>query len=275
MKHLHYKVLAYIIKYLHFPVRIKNIFHGFIKNKNIILKTKLKYSNIQIDTNIGDLLAFWLFVDGGYELYYIKPIKGLINNKTMLDIGANIGAYTLTLFKETKEIHAFEAGKKNYEILSKNVHSNSLKNIYLNNKAVSDKDGEKLKIFISPDCGGNNSAYKSQFNSFEEVDTVTIDTYCTEMNVKDIGFIKIDIEGGEFSAIIGAKDTIKKYKPIIFCEFNSNAANLAGWKLTDLYNFITDYGYKSYIITAKSEIVYFGSSGFANDYSENLLFIPD
>ena len=52
------------------------------------------------------------------------------------------------------------------------------------------------------------------FNLLENFLTKKID----DLNLKDIGFIKIDAEGAELKVLIGAKKLIKKYKPTLLIE---------------------------------------------------------
>jgi hypothetical protein len=56
--------------------------------------------------------------------------------------------------------------------------------------------------------------------------------------VKPIHFIKIDIEGYEFKALVGAKDLIQKCKPIILMEYNKICASSMGWSFEELIEWL-------------------------------------
>jgi FkbM family methyltransferase len=75
-------------------------------------------------------------------------------------------------------------------------------------KALSDNNGE---VFISDDSSSGSRVENSLTG--RSIPSVTIDTFVLEQDIKKIDFIKMDIEGSEVPALIGASETIKKYKP--------------------------------------------------------------
>ena len=80
--------------------------------------------------------------------YFKKIIK---KGDIVLDLGANIGYYTLIFAKlvgEVGHVFAFEPDPSNFELLSKNVKENKHENVTLIQKAVSDKN-EKIKLYVS------------------------------------------------------------------------------------------------------------------------------
>ena len=85
---------------------------------------------------------------GDFEKEVIE--KQIKKGDVILDIGANIGFYTLIMAKlvgEKGKVYAFEADPTNFEILKKNVEVNGYKNIVLVNKVVSNKN-EKIKFYV-------------------------------------------------------------------------------------------------------------------------------
>lgn len=55
----------------------------------------------------------------------------------------------------------------------------------------------------------------------------------------DVGFIKIDVEGGEFDVIEGAKDLLKRCKPVIIFEFGKGASEYYGTRPSDIFLLIS------------------------------------
>lgn len=147
-------------------------------------------------------------------------------DKTFIDCGAHMGAYSVLLADSFKEVHAFEAQRRTYFQLCGNVFINEKFNIHTYNKAVTDPAGanQKTDLTIVSEDGGGSTIRKPQPNqtvlSQEKVETVTIDHY----HFTDVGLIKLDIEGNELKALQGARYTLMRnnFPPIIF-EANNDA----------------------------------------------------
>lgn len=130
------------------------------------------------------------------------------DNEDYLDLGAYNGDTVLKFLEKTKKynsITALEPDIKNFRKLQKNIES--LENVTLINKAVSDKSG---KICFST-AGGRNSRVGGE----SEILATSID----DLN-KDFTFIKFDVEGQELSAIKGAVNTIKKHPKMLISAYH-------------------------------------------------------
>jgi len=149
------------------------------------------------------------------ELNYLKTLE--LENSICFDIGANIGYWAKYLLKisQVKELHCFEPDKQTCEILGKNI--SDYNNVILNQSAVSDSNND-LMLYIDPDHSGDNRPQFTKDRDSILVPCCTLDSYVEEHNIKQIDFIKIDIQGGEISALIGAACVIRKFKPLILIE---------------------------------------------------------
>lgn len=131
----------------------------------------------------------------------------------VVDIGANIGVFTRYAYQKTKNIYSIEPNSINYKCLQMNA---KLANTY--NTAISDKNG-KLKLFIDTTSGGH-SLYETDLNNtktgkYEEVDTITLESFIENTMLKKIDFLKIDTEGAELSILNSISDqTFYKIKKI-------------------------------------------------------------
>ena len=137
----------------------------------------------------------------------------------VVDIGANIGFYTSLLSKLVGNegyVHAFEPDVRNYKRLS--VNSIKLKNVYLNNCAIGPKTG-KIRLYKSYNLNTRHQTFDDNENrKYVEVECSSIDDYFK--NNEKVDFIKIDIEGYDYFAIIGMKETIRRSNnAIILGEF--------------------------------------------------------
>jgi FkbM family methyltransferase len=148
--------------------------------------------------------------------------KEIKNGNVVVDIGANIGYYTLifaNLVGKEGKVFAFEPSPDNFALLQKNIEINNYQNVKTEQIAVSNKSGKtKLYMTINP---ADNRIYDLHDNSdFIEVATIRMDDYFNNYNGK-IDFIKMDIQGAEWAAIQGMSLLLKKNKDIkILTEFS-------------------------------------------------------
>ena len=139
------------------------------------------------------------------------------------DIGANIGETTLNFAQLAKngKVYSFEPVPFLYERLKTNVGLNTFKNIELHNLAISDNSDD---LFFEAPKNRNSSGIsltKENSNTSMRVASNTLDEFVSSKQIEKIDFIKIDVEGFENYVINGAKQTLKKFKPMLFVEIDN------------------------------------------------------
>jgi hypothetical protein len=82
----------------------------------------------------------------------------------------------------------------------------------------------------------------------EVVDLITLDSYVKNKEIKKIDFIKIDVDGGEYEIIMGAINTLKKFKPFILIELSSREFKDQSIKIINLFK---SWGYTFYSVENK------------------------
>jgi len=185
---------------------------------------------------------------GVYEQDEIKLFKSLIKpGMTILDIGANIGYYTLVASHHAEssgKVLSFEPEPENYKILKKNTQNK--KNTQVFQYALGDKKTEK-KLYLSSSNKGKHSLapLEGESNSIQ-VPIITLDEVLQEINIDKVDIIKMDIEGAEALAFAGMSETLKKSPTcIIFCEFYPEALTLMG---SNPLNFLSDLSNRGFVI---------------------------
>lgn len=136
----------------------------------------------------------------GLALPYIK------NKEYAVDIGANIGIYTVNLANRFINVFAFEPDKLNFECLRRNTRSYSRVKRF--NYAIGDCQ-DKVNLVQQGTSGG---IFVS--GSGSEIEQRTLDSF----NLPGCSLLKIDVEGYEYFVVQGALETIKKYRPVIILE---------------------------------------------------------
>lgn len=164
---------------------------------------------------------------------------------TVLDLGANIGIYTMKLARlvgQTGKVWAFEPDKNNYSLLTKNVNANKYNNVTLVNKAVTDKTGIG-KLFISEENKGDHRIFSGE-EQRKSTDIETIALNDLFPNEK-IDFIKMDIQGAEYLALIGMSKLIQRNEDlIILSEFAPSWIKNSGFSPQQFLDKITDLGFQ-------------------------------
>lgn len=108
-----------------------------------------------------------------YEPFETKVVTSIVKtNDILLDIGANIGYYTLIFSKLTGKngrVFAFEPAKHNFDLLNNNVNLNKYSDrVTTINKAVTDRHDEEITLFLNEDNSGMNRIFESKKYSWKK-----------------------------------------------------------------------------------------------------------
>ncbi len=186
---------------------------------------------------------------------YEKDTTELIKNNikegdVVIDLGANIGYYTLLMAKlvgKNGRVFAFEPEPKNLELLKRNIQLNTLKNITVIEKAVSNKVGED-NLYIDKKYIGSHTLY-NEFTDKKpiKVEVTTIDKFFEDYKGK-INFIKMDIEGSEYRALEGMSDLIIKNNVKLIIEYATSRIIENGNTPNEFMSLIKSLGFKHKLI---------------------------
>lgn len=203
--------------------------------------------------NLRETIGEELFINGYYEKEIISLItENLKEGQAFLDLGANIGAIAIAVAKEKQnnKIYCVEASKRLFDYLVFNIKQNNTFNIVPINNALSDADDLKLSFYSPVGKFGKGSLSPVFTKEAEIIDSITIDTLLYRKSIKDVGVIKIDVEGYEYYAFKGAEQLLLGNKaPKIIFEFVDWAENQAdGIKSGMAQKLLIDYGYKLFLI---------------------------
>lgn len=148
----------------------------------------------------------------------------LLNKRTCLDIGANIGITTLRFAKHFEWVHSFEPVV--FDCLVENTKH--LSNVTSHQYAVTDRSGE-IEIYPNPnnsmlsiiDNEETNFVIKKRYVDGELNDVKPISVPCVDIDsfaFEDVDLIKIDVEGHILPVIMGLKQTLSNNTPIVQVE---------------------------------------------------------
>jgi len=162
-------------------------------------------------------------IDTIVALDQYRAARLLTAESVVIDAGANIGAFSVFAGALTPHgsVYAFEPGPRAFQLLKQNIAS--YPNIRCYNVGLGDMSKRRKLYSHSQDTfsttyedSGRVEIVRSK-GAVIEVDSpiMTIDEFVAQQNIDRVDFIKIDTEGYEAKVIQGARDTIKKQRPII------------------------------------------------------------
>jgi FkbM family methyltransferase len=160
----------------------------------------------------------------------------------MIDVGAHHGGSSEPFARAGWAVYAFEPDPKNREYFE--LFYNGYSKVKIDKRAVTDKDGELMALYTSNLSSGITTLspfHPSHFKTIE-VETITLTKVCREINIKKIGFLKIDTEGFDLFVLKGIpwKNILPQ---IILCEYENNKTNKVGYDTQDLVQYLESYNY--------------------------------
>ena len=177
-------------------------------------------------------------------------------NKNFIDIGTNIGYYSLLAASFGHSVLSIEAMEYNLKIYRKSVAMNDFNNIVIEYVGVSDSSGGYLCMEMPKGNAGNGVATFSKTKCKNSVKVKTIDEI-TAGGYENTIAMKLDIEGFETRALLGAKKFIERVKPCyIWFEYVKEAVIRSGKKPNDIFIFLESMGYIIYDIATPENIVH-------------------
>jgi FkbM family methyltransferase len=177
--------------------------------------------------------------------------KLIKEHSTILDIGANIGWYTVNLPKliPNVQIYSFEPVPETFDYLRQNIEINNLENIKIFNFGFYDKE-EIIPINYYPEYTGGTSIAK--LLETDKVHSISckfrkLDNFINENDLK-VDFIKCDTEGAEIFVFQGGLETLRNQRPIIFTEMLRKWAAKFNYHPNDMIKLFNNIGYKCFYI---------------------------
>lgn len=255
---VHYAKVRYIIYRVFLRLKLgKQKRNKYLKEKGIVIDDFLPERTYSIN-------GFKVILRKGsndFSMFCLPREEEIVNsvklnaNETFVDVGANVGAYTLKIASDYKskgiKVIAIEAHPANYKALCKNIDINKFTNIHAINKAVSDHKGivtmyeRKFLKRIQPEwytIHETISGHQLDKRYSIEVESDTLDAILDNYKVD---FIKIDIEGAEVEALKGATNTLDRLRKIIV-EIHEN-------NFDKVKHILEDHNFEIEIITNKIE----------------------
>lgn len=188
--------------------------------------------------------SYRAFIYGEKEL---RVLKRLIDpKKDAIDVGANLGEYTYWMSKYANHVHVFEPHPECINFLETVKASNSTLYAF----GVSSKKS-KQKLLVPEDESLQDVTCRASISElsvrdFDKLNGISINTVSLdEIDLKNIGFIKIDIEGHEFEALKGMENLINSCNPVMQIEIEQRHHNQP---IDKIFQYILKFNYSGFFI---------------------------
>ncbi len=231
----------------------------FARRKNSILS-----KNWDEGLFLKDLDGFSLYVrdgdaavgravkSGAYEPHVAAIFqKYLRAGMHVLDIGANIGFFTMlsaALVTPSGSVMAIEPNPENAKLVELSRRANGFENVTI----VQAGAGRELGLLVLNTAYSNGTTSALSGDAAELADATTVPCLRIDDIVpadRQIGFIKIDIEGAEYNALLGASDLIRRCHPVIVSEFSPGLMQgISGVSAQEYLKFVLAFGYSVSIV---------------------------
>ncbi len=216
----------------------------------------------EIPVEIAPSVRLWIRLDRGDEiehltgtyekddeaqifLSYLKP------GMTVIDIGANIGLYSLLAGKtvgSTGRVIAFEPVPEIFERLGRHISLNGLTNILPQRIAISDTNG--TGTFFLGRTGSSGSLFRQETSRSIRVNTETLDSFLRRKEIRKVDAVKVDAEGAEMRIVRGMQRLLlSSEKPLLMFEILPPALQPAGSSAEEIFDDIVSYGYAAFLMT--------------------------
>jgi len=207
-------------------------------------------SGITYLLDLGEYVQRNIFVFGDYERNTMRHVRRMIRpGDTVVDIGGNIGFYALEMARLNSpgRLISFEPNPAAIERFKANRALNpALSNIELVEHGLGEKPGSFTLSFNRGNLGTASAFGKSDERIEVLVDT--LDAVLAAKGVERIDVLKIDIEGGELSALRGARGIIgKSTRMMLVIEIIDAHCKRAGYTGAELFDLIIGMGFKAYL----------------------------
>lgn len=177
-----------------------------------------------------------------------RVLSGVVKGRRVaIDGGAHFGDWCEVMAREFDTVHAFEPDPDTFAVLSRRMSGKQ--NVTLHMQALFDCE-QPMELRWPSKREGNTRSRRVA--PARKGTTQGVDIDGLKLDACDL--IKVDLEGCEYHALKGARQTIERFKPVLIVEFDKYG-KFVGVSEDDLSKLIAAYGYRE-IMTSRPDKVF-------------------
>ncbi len=170
---------------------------------------------------------------------------------TMLDLGANVGYFSVLASRLAKKVFAFEPEPRNYALLLDNIRENEVANVMPISCAISNQTG-MMRLYLDKfNFGGHTLGadnVQTSADGYINIPTVTLDAFISSQTRQSthsvhVDFLKMDVQGAEGQVIEGGERTLRDNDVKILMEYWPDGLRKMGTHPLDLLEKLRSWGF--------------------------------
>lgn len=210
------------------------------------------YFRLKFNHHFSGDLSFCTYVNGRYEPNEMYAAANILRpGMSFVDVGANEGLFTLlasAVVGSSGAVHAFEPSPRERSRLESNIELNGLTNVHVHPVALgSEQQIGSLRVSNQEHPGQSTLGGFSYRETAEvysvEVPVETLDHVVESERIDRIDLIKIDVEGSETAVLRGARESVRRFRPMIIVEAQETSLRQMGSSTLELMDLIRGFGY--------------------------------
>jgi len=208
--------------------------------------------DLRIGVRFTDKIERSIYLYGLYEFHTTQAFLSLLRpGTTFVDGGAHVGHYTLLAAKRVGpegRVVSFEPDPRNRERLERNVALNGFSHVTVLPFALYDSEGE-VPFTRAPEGDTGRGAISAN-GAIDTVNTVRLDDVFERERIERLDVLKLDIEGAEAAALVGAAGLLERRRPAVLFEVNRISGTDDSVTAPAL-DVLRSHGYRLYVIESR------------------------
>lgn len=256
------------IKLKHIPgaiIIINSLRQFFAKRKDCVTVTDYD-GDLTVTLCLNEHMQSQIFWYGYYSRDIVLLLDKILQpGMVMVDVGANIGEITMAAAHRVGpggRVFAFEPMSSLYARLREHIEANRLGQVTVVKCGLSDQVGS-AQLFSASETfhdgtehQGLGTLYSSTARATptETIEIDTLDKFIGGRDLAQVDLIKIDVEGAELPVLKGAGNVLARFRPYLVIEIQHETSEQAGYKASDILEFLEPLGYRFYTIGRKAKL---------------------
>lgn len=213
------------------------------------------YYGLRVNVFLGNDVSHCLFVGGCIDPNEFALLDRVIEKgMVIVDAGANDGLYTLFAAKKVGPngvVVSIEPSRREFDRLQSNLRLNDLRNVRAFRIGLSNRSEQGVLKVSGYEHEGQNTFGEFSYEDVEcshteEVPLKRLDALVREAGLSRVDLIKLDVEGGEFLALEGARMILEAHRPLLLLEVNDKALQAQSSSATEVLSLLGSMGYEVY-----------------------------
>lgn len=209
-------------------LRIAKAVYRFLRLVGVRQNRVVERNGIRFDLDLAEGIDLSIFLVGRFQKHVFDPRRIHIpSDACVMDVGANVGSIALPLAQLVKKgkVFAFEPTHYAFEKLQRNLELNPelSQRVEAIQTFVSDRDYEEPGVKVTSSwrldsAEGEVHPVHGGLHKETVSHHIRMDSFVAEKRLDRVDFIKIDTDGHEWAVLSGARETIRKYRPVVLFE---------------------------------------------------------